>query len=137
MRANESTIRYPKGEPISVSDGVSVAIKDEIDCFSIPYYSIFKWGFLGGTKWLHKQRPCTDDAYCIKRLRLCGAMLVGKTNMHELSAGTSSINPHYGILRARRIYWMKVMKKKELGELEALLADFGVQPKESNDGQAQ
>jgi hypothetical protein len=32
---------------------------------------------------------------------------------------------------------MKVMKKKELGELEALLADFGVQSKESNDGQAQ
>jgi hypothetical protein len=31
----------------------------------------------------------------------------------------------------------KERKKKELEELEALLADFGVQPKESNDGQAQ
>jgi Asp-tRNA(Asn)/Glu-tRNA(Gln) amidotransferase A subunit family amidase len=58
--------------------------------------SIFKWCLLGGTKWLHKQRPCTDDASCITRLRSCGAMLVGKTNMHELGAGTSGINPHYG-----------------------------------------
>ena len=51
---------------------------------------------LGGTKWLHKVRTCTDDADCVKRLRLCGAILVGKTNMHELGAGTSGINPHYG-----------------------------------------
>ncbi|GAU25407.1 hypothetical protein TSUD_70590 [Trifolium subterraneum] len=61
--------------------------------------SIFKWCLLGGTKWLHKQRPFTDDACCVKRLRLCGAMLVGKTNMHELGAGTSGINPHYGASR--------------------------------------
>lgn len=52
--------------------------------------------FIGGTKWLHKVRSCTDDACCVKRLRLCGAILVGKTNMHELGAGTSGINPHYG-----------------------------------------
>lgn len=51
---------------------------------------------LGGTKWLDKVRPCTDDAHCVKRLKLCGAILVGKTNMHELGAGTSGINPHYG-----------------------------------------
>ncbi|MCI03358.1 fatty acid amide hydrolase-like, partial [Trifolium medium] len=57
-QANESTIRYQKGESISVLDGVPVAIKDEIDC--LPYPTT------GGPKWLHKQRPCTDDAYCIK-----------------------------------------------------------------------
>ncbi|XP_073226624.1 fatty acid amide hydrolase-like isoform X2 [Cicer arietinum] len=90
-QANESTLRYKKGEPISVLDGVPVAIKDEIDC--LPYPTT------GGTKWLHKQRPCTDDACCVKRLRLCGAILVGKTNMHELGAGTSGINPHYGAAR--------------------------------------
>ncbi|KAK2384917.1 fatty acid amide hydrolase [Trifolium repens] len=90
-QASESTIRYQKGEPISVLDGVPVAIKDEIDC--LPYPTT------GGTKWLHKQRPCTDDASCITRLRSCGAMLVGKTNMHELGAGTSGINPHYGASR--------------------------------------
>lgn len=51
---------------------------------------------VGGTKWLHKFRKATDDATCVKLLRACGAMLVGKTNMHELGMGTSGINPHYG-----------------------------------------
>ncbi|XP_015937468.1 fatty acid amide hydrolase [Arachis duranensis] len=90
-QANESTLRHKAGEPISVLDGVPVAIKDEIDC--LPYPTT------GGTKWLHKERPCEDDACCVKRLRLCGAIIVGKTNMHELGSGTSGINPHYGPAR--------------------------------------
>ncbi|KAA8531120.1 hypothetical protein F0562_005829 [Nyssa sinensis] len=90
-QATESTLRYEQGEPISALDGVPIAIKDEIDCMPYPT--------TGGTKWLHKVRPCTDDACCVKRLRLCGAILVGKTNMHELGAGTSGINPHYGATR--------------------------------------
>lgn len=50
----------------------------------------------GGTKWLSKVRKCKDDAQCVKRLRSCGAIIVGKTNMHELGSGISGINPHYG-----------------------------------------
>ena len=38
---------------------------------------------------------------------------------------------------AERQLSKKERKKKELEELEALLADFGVTQKESNDGQAQ
>ncbi|KAJ4844365.1 hypothetical protein Tsubulata_029729 [Turnera subulata] len=90
-QATESSLRYKRGEPISALDGVPIAIKDEIDCSPYPT--------TGGTKWLHKVRPCKDDACCVMRLRLCGAMLVGKTNMHELGAGTSGINPHYGASR--------------------------------------
>lgn len=90
-QATESTLRYERGEPLSCLDGVLVAIKDEIDC--MPYATT------GGTKWLPKVRPCIEDACCVKRLRLCGAVLVGKTNMHELGAGTSGINPHYGAAR--------------------------------------
>ncbi|CAL2257495.1 unnamed protein product [Prunus armeniaca] len=90
-QATESTLRYEQGVPISALDGVPIAIKDEIDC--LPYPTT------GGTKWLHNLRPCTDDACCVKCLRLCGAVLVGKTNMHELGAGTSGINPHYGATR--------------------------------------
>ncbi|XP_071700884.1 fatty acid amide hydrolase-like [Rutidosis leptorrhynchoides] len=90
-QAKESTLRYEKGEPISVLDGVPIAVKDEIDC--VPYATT------GGTTWLHKERPCTEDAFCVNRLRSCGAILVGKTNMHELGAGTSGINPHYGTSR--------------------------------------
>ncbi|KAI8029744.1 Fatty acid amide hydrolase [Camellia lanceoleosa] len=90
-QATESTQRYKQGEPLSPLDGVPIAIKDEIDCMPYPT--------TGGTKWLQKVRHCADDACCVKRLRLCGAILVGKTNMHELGAGTSGINPHYGVPR--------------------------------------
>ncbi|OMO52026.1 Amidase [Corchorus capsularis] len=90
-QATESTLRYQRGQPISALDGVPIAIKDEIDCSPYPT--------TGGTKWLHKVRPCTGDACCVMRLRACGAIIVGKTNMHELGAGTSGINPHYGSAR--------------------------------------
>ncbi|KAL7618383.1 hypothetical protein Lser_V15G03075 [Lactuca serriola] len=90
-QATESTLRYQRGEAISVLDGVPIAVKDEIDCMPYPT--------TGGSKWLHKVRPCKEDACCVQRLRACGAILVGKTNMHELGAGTSGINPHYGTSR--------------------------------------
>ncbi|GMI67162.1 fatty acid amide hydrolase [Hibiscus trionum] len=90
-QAAESTLRYERGAPISALDGVPIAVKDEIDCSPYPT--------TGGTKWLHKVRPCTGDACCIARLRSCGAILVGKTNMHELGATPSGTNPHYGAPR--------------------------------------
>ncbi|XP_031504135.1 fatty acid amide hydrolase-like [Nymphaea colorata] len=90
-QATISTARYQKGEPISVLDGILVAVKDEIDC--LPYPTT------GGTKWLHKVRRFQGEAFCVKSLRSCGAIIVGKTNMHELGLGTSGINPHYGAVR--------------------------------------
>ncbi|XVF58869.1 hypothetical protein PTKIN_Ptkin07bG0100600 [Pterospermum kingtungense] len=90
-QATESTLRYERGKPISALDGVPIAIKDEIDCSPYPT--------TGGTKWLHKVRPCIGDACCVMRLRSCGAIIVGKTNMHELGVGASGINPHYGTVR--------------------------------------
>ncbi|XP_058091298.1 fatty acid amide hydrolase-like isoform X2 [Magnolia sinica] len=90
-QATESTLRYEKGKPISVLDGVPIAVKDEIDCMPYPT--------TGGTKWLHNMRNCKNDACCVSRLRSCGAIIVGKTNMHELGLGTSGINPHYGVAR--------------------------------------
>ncbi|XP_074311630.1 fatty acid amide hydrolase-like [Silene latifolia] len=88
QQAAESTQRYINGKPLSVLDGVPIAIKDEIDCTPYPT--------TGGTTWLHKYRSCKKDASCVDRLRSCGAILVGKANMQELGAGVSGINPHYG-----------------------------------------
>ncbi|XP_039042685.1 fatty acid amide hydrolase-like [Hibiscus syriacus] len=90
-QATESTLRYERGAPISVLDGVPMAVKDEIDCSPYPT--------AGGTKWLHRVRPCTGDACCFARLRSCGAILVGKSNMHELGVTPSGTNPHYGAPR--------------------------------------
>jgi hypothetical protein len=39
------------------------------------------------------------DAAAVERLRDAGAILIGKTNMHELAYGTTSANAHYGPVR--------------------------------------
>ena len=36
------------------------------------------------------------DAAVIERLKAAGAIILGKTNLHELAYGTTSANPHYG-----------------------------------------
>ncbi|XWS35449.1 hypothetical protein CRYUN_Cryun21dG0126900 [Craigia yunnanensis] len=77
-QATKSTLRYERGNPISALDEVSVAIKDEIDCSSYPT--------IGGTKWLYKARPCIGDAYSVMRLRSYDAIIIEKTNMHELGS---------------------------------------------------
>jgi aspartyl-tRNA(Asn)/glutamyl-tRNA(Gln) amidotransferase subunit A len=40
-----------------------------------------------------------EDATVVVRLRQAGAVIVGKTNMHEFAYGTLSTNPHYGDVR--------------------------------------
>ncbi|MCC7104333.1 MAG: amidase [Chloroflexi bacterium] len=37
-----------------------------------------------------------EDAESVRRLRAAGAIVVGKTNLHELAAGSTTINIHYG-----------------------------------------
>lgn len=39
------------------------------------------------------------DATVVARLRECGAILLGKTNMHEWASGGTTINPYYGTTR--------------------------------------
>ena len=39
------------------------------------------------------------DATVVKRLRSAGAVLLGKTNLHELAYGITSNNPHFGPAR--------------------------------------
>jgi aspartyl-tRNA(Asn)/glutamyl-tRNA(Gln) amidotransferase subunit A len=39
------------------------------------------------------------DAPVLARLRAAGAVLLGKTNLHELAYGVSNVNPHYGPVR--------------------------------------
>ncbi|KAH7440789.1 hypothetical protein KP509_03G010700 [Ceratopteris richardii] len=90
-QAAESTRRFDEGNPLSVLDGVFMAVKDEIDC--LPY------GTRGGTTWFHKVRDVKKDAVCVARLRSCGIIFIGKTNQHELGSGTTGLNPHYGPAR--------------------------------------
>jgi len=41
--------------------------------------------------------PC--DAQIVARLREAGAVILGKTNLHEFAYGVTSSNPHYGAVR--------------------------------------
>eukprot|EP00897_Mesotaenium_endlicherianum_P009557 jgi/Mesen1/862/ME000114S10943 len=90
-QAADSTQRHEEGKPLSALDGVPVAVKDEIDC--LPYSTT------GGSRFVGLQRPVTQDAECVKKLRECGAIIIGKTNMHELGNGVLGTNLHYGTAR--------------------------------------
>lgn len=90
-QAAASTRRFAEGSPLSILDGVFMAVKDEIDC--LPYDS------RGGTTWFHKVREVKNDAICVAKLRECGVIFIGKTNQHELGSGTTGNNPHYGTAR--------------------------------------
>ena len=67
--------------------GIPIAIKDLFDTRGVRTTS--------GTK-LHEDRVPETDAAAVERLAHAGAVMVGKTNMHELAFGTTSINPFYG-----------------------------------------
>lgn len=52
----------------------------------------------GGSKLFANYIP-DYDAAVVERLRAGGAIVVGKTGMHELAYGITSSNPHYGVIR--------------------------------------
>ncbi|KAK4541941.1 hypothetical protein LTR36_007305 [Oleoguttula mirabilis] len=85
--AQESTKRYRDGTYLSPLDGVPVAVKDEED-------------IKGYRKCLGSKVDYTreDDAtsYCVQQWLDAGAVLIGKTTMHELGMDTTNNNPVYG-----------------------------------------
>ncbi|KAL4302347.1 hypothetical protein GQ457_10G019950 [Hibiscus cannabinus] len=90
-QAAASTKRFEEGNPLSILDGVFMAIKDDIDCYPHPSK--------GATTWMHEVRSVEKDAVCVSRVRSCGVILIGKANMHELGMGTTGNNPIYGTTR--------------------------------------
>lgn len=89
-QARASTERFRKGAPLGPLDGVPVAIKDEFNVKGYPTTS--GTAFLGG-------KPVDRDALVVERLRRAGAILFGKTNMHELGLGPSGVNIYHGAAR--------------------------------------
>jgi Asp-tRNA(Asn)/Glu-tRNA(Gln) amidotransferase A subunit family amidase len=89
-QARASTERFRAGRPLSILDGVPVAVKDEID--QVPYSTGV------GTR-IFGTEPVKEDATVVARLRAAGALLIGKANMHEIGIGVSNLNPHTGFAR--------------------------------------
>lgn len=67
--------------------GIPFAVKDNIDTRDLPTTA--------GTPALSGSRP-TVDHVAVERLRAAGAVMIGKTNMHELAFGITSNNAHFG-----------------------------------------
>jgi Asp-tRNA(Asn)/Glu-tRNA(Gln) amidotransferase A subunit family amidase len=89
-QARESTQRIMEGRALSIFDGVPVAVKDEVDM--VPYPTTVGTAFLG-------KSPCKQDSTVVARMRAAGALLIGKTNMHEIGIGVTGLNPHHGTTR--------------------------------------
>ena len=90
QQARSSAERWKAGKPLSVLDGVPVAVKDEVDM--VPYPTTVGTKFLG-------RAPATADATVVSHLRTAGALLLGKANMHEIGINPDGLNVHYGSTR--------------------------------------
>ncbi len=93
--AAASAARWRAGRPASAIDGAPVAVKDNIDMAG----AVTTNGLPGG-------RVAEADAPVVARLRDAGAVLLGKTNLHEAAFGTTTFNPHWGMTHnPRREGW--------------------------------
>ena len=69
--------------------GIPVAIKDLVDTRGV--FTTY------GSRYYSDHVP-EDDAAVITRLRDAGAVFLGKTGLHELAFGTTSVNPFFGAI---------------------------------------
>ncbi|MFA5401098.1 MAG: amidase [Dehalococcoidia bacterium] len=90
QQARASAERWKDKKPLSVLDGVPVAVKDEVDM--VPYPTTVGTKFFG-------RAPAKQDATAVARLRAAGALLLGKANMHEIGISTDGLNVNFGSTR--------------------------------------
>ncbi len=89
-QAAASALRHQQKRPLSLLDGVPVAVKDEID--QAGHRTTLGTG-------MSSLDPARQDCVAVARLRALGAVLVGKSNMHELGAGPTGLNHAHGTCR--------------------------------------
>lgn len=86
LQAAESTKRYQSGNIMGVLDGVPILVKDEIP--TVGFETTTGTSFLADM--IYK------DLLPILKLKQQGAIVVGKTNQHEIGIGTTGFNLVYG-----------------------------------------
>ncbi|MGO4236930.1 amidase [Pseudarthrobacter sp. YAF2] len=78
------------GYRIGPLHGIPISLKDNI--------GVANAVTTAGSAVLSDYRP-THDSTVVQRLRSAGAIILGKTNMHEFAWGGTSANPHYGFVK--------------------------------------
>ena len=78
--AQASTERYKSGTPLGPLDGVPVAVKDEVH--------LKGYKRTVGTK-LDFKNGIDETSWCVKKWEEAGAVIIGKTTMHECGCGES------------------------------------------------
>jgi len=84
----QADARRAAGVEVSPLAGLPVSVKDLVD--------IAGETTLAGSTVLKTAPPARSDAPVVKRLRLAGAAIIGKTNMTEFAFSGVGLNPHYG-----------------------------------------
>lgn len=79
-----------RGERLGALHGLPVPVKDSIQTRDLPTTA--------GTAALRGFRP-RQDARVVESIRRAGGIVLGKTNLHELSYGYTSNNPTFGPVR--------------------------------------
>jgi aspartyl-tRNA(Asn)/glutamyl-tRNA(Gln) amidotransferase subunit A len=87
QEARESEVRALAGNRLGDLDGIPIAVKDLFDTSGV----ITTAGLAA-----YRERVPSQDATCVRLLRAAGAVIVGKTNTHEMALGGTTNNPHYG-----------------------------------------
>ena len=79
--------RRQAGASLGALDGVAAAIKDNIDIAGLPT--------AGGIEH-YRHAIAQRDAVIVRQLKAAGAVIVGKTNLHEAALGATTDNPWFG-----------------------------------------
>jgi aspartyl-tRNA(Asn)/glutamyl-tRNA(Gln) amidotransferase subunit A len=85
-------MQYPAGTgPLTRAlRGIPIAVKDLFDVAGIRTTA--------GSKFFSDHIAQTD-AFVVEKLKQAGAIILGKTNTHEIALGVTGNNPHYGTAR--------------------------------------
>jgi aspartyl-tRNA(Asn)/glutamyl-tRNA(Gln) amidotransferase subunit A len=90
-RAAEADREFKRGVDRGPLQGIPIGVKDLFDVAG----SVTT---CGAHRDFHPP-PAAKDSAVVARLRAAGAVLVGKTGLHEWAFGVSSNNPHFGPVR--------------------------------------
>ena len=85
--ARAAEVEIARGDWRGPLHGIPIALKDLIDTAGVRTTS--------GSA-LHANRVPDADAEVVRRLRQAGAVIIGKTNLHEFAYGGSSLISHFG-----------------------------------------